>query len=157
MKPIPSTLIYVVQDGQVLLMHRNKEPNYGLWVGPGGKLEAGESPYECARRELYEETHLHAQELHYRGMVTEVSPRDDWQWMLFLYVVTAVEGRLQGDEREGTLRWWPIEDAPGAPMPDADQVFFRRVIDRSEPIYHAKYTYDADLNIIDIIEYPAGA
>ena len=52
MIPILTTLIYCLRDGQVLLMERRKEPNLGLWVGLGGKIKVGESPYECAQREL---------------------------------------------------------------------------------------------------------
>ncbi len=38
------TLVYVIRDdGKVLVMHRNKEPNLGLWIAPGGKVEMGES------------------------------------------------------------------------------------------------------------------
>ena len=38
-----------------------KKPNdvhEGKWISVGGKLEAGETPDECARREILEETHL---------------------------------------------------------------------------------------------------
>jgi 8-oxo-dGTP diphosphatase len=84
MTPILSTLVYCVRNGRVLLMHRHKEPNLGLWVGLGGKLEPDESPYECARRELHEEAGLRAQHLVFRGLVTEVSPHPDWHWMLFM-------------------------------------------------------------------------
>ena len=58
MTPILTTLIYCLREEKTLLMERRKEPNLGLWVAPGGKIELGESPYECARRELYEETGL---------------------------------------------------------------------------------------------------
>jgi len=34
------TLVHCLCDGQVLLMQRHKEPNLGLWVAPGGKIEA---------------------------------------------------------------------------------------------------------------------
>lgn len=154
MNPILATLVYCLKDDHVLLMYRNKEPNYGLWVAPGGKVEAGESPYECAIRELREETGLRTQALRYRGMITEVSPRADWQWMLFLYAATVVEGRLDADEREGTLRWWLLDEAAEAPMPEADTVFFPRIVDLTAPLYHAKYVYDGDLNVVDIVEYP---
>ena len=51
-------LVYAVRGNEVLLMHRHKEPNLGLWIAPGGKVELDESPYETAHREMLEETGL---------------------------------------------------------------------------------------------------
>ena len=152
MKPILTTMIYCLQANNVLLMFRNKEPNMGLWVGPGGKLEPNESPCECACRELYEETRIRPHRLHFRGLVTEISPRADWQWMLFLYVVTEMSGDMVGDEREGHLRWWSLTEALQLPIPQADKIFFPKVIELSQPFYQAKYLYDADLKLIEVID-----
>ena len=154
MMPILSTMVYCLKGDQVLLMLRHKEPNLDLWVAPGGKVEPGESPYECALRELGEETGLQAEKLLFRGLVTEVSPRPDWQWMLFLYVVTEFSGQLTGDEREGAYHWWSLTKACQLPIPQADKVFFTRVIDLSQPFYHGKYVYDADLRLVEVIEHP---
>jgi len=145
-------MVYCLKANKVLLMLRKKEPNLGLWVGPGGKIEFNESPYECARRELREETGLRANNLHFRGFVTEVSPRPDWQWMLFMYVVTEISGDLIGDEREGHLRWWSLSEAHQLPIPQGDKIFFPQVIDLSSPFYQAKYVYDADLKLIKVID-----
>ncbi|GAB4441759.1 MAG: 8-oxo-dGTP diphosphatase [Anaerolineae bacterium] len=157
MDRILGTLVYCVRGGAVLLMHRRKEPNLDLWVAPGGKVEPGESPYEGAIRELREETGYRAKALHFRGLITEVSPRPDWQWMLFVYVATDFEGDLRGDGREGLLRWWPAEAVPGLPLPPADAIFYPHVIDLSQPFYHAKYVYDAALALTDVIVYPNAA
>ncbi len=150
--PILSTLVYCLDNGQVLLMRRNKEPNLGLWVAPGGKVEAGESPYDCAVRELQEETGLQAQKLRFRGLVTEVSPRPDWQWMLVLYVTTDLLGDLNGDQREGEFRWWPLGETHSLSMPQSDRVFFPTVIDFTQPFYEAKYVYNANLDLVEVIE-----
>lgn len=40
------------------LVQRGKEPNKGIWSFPGGKVEAGESSLNAAKRELWEETKL---------------------------------------------------------------------------------------------------
>jgi 8-oxo-dGTP pyrophosphatase MutT (NUDIX family) len=40
-----------------VLLHRHKR--LGVWLQPGGHLEAGESPWAAARREAEEETGLH--------------------------------------------------------------------------------------------------
>jgi 8-oxo-dGTP pyrophosphatase MutT (NUDIX family) len=82
------TQVHCVCNNHVLLMKRNKEPNYGLWVAPGGKIEKYESPYECAIRELREETGLSAQTIQLRGIVSIVSPKIEHPCMQFLYLVT---------------------------------------------------------------------
>jgi 8-oxo-dGTP diphosphatase len=152
MKPILATMVYCLEAGKVLLMHRNKQPNKGLWIGPGGKVEPGESPYDCARRELLEETGLSAHRLHFRALISEVSPRPDWQWLMFLYVATDFSGELVGDEREGNMRWWSIPEALRLPIPQADQVFFPQVIDLNQPFYQAKFIYDANLKVTEVID-----
>ena len=45
----------ILRDGQLLLGKRNKEPNRGLWVLPGGGVEFGESFAQTLERELMEE------------------------------------------------------------------------------------------------------
>jgi ADP-ribose pyrophosphatase YjhB (NUDIX family) len=49
----------VVRDKKVLLVkHQHPVTGLELWVPPGGRLEDGETIYECAKRETYEETGL---------------------------------------------------------------------------------------------------
>ena len=152
MKPILATMVYCIKDGDVLLMLRNKEPNLGLCVGPGGKLEPGESPYDCAKRELYEETGLEVNDLYFRGLITEISPRPDWQWLMFLYVATEFSGTLVEDKREGRLSWCSLSEVMQLPIPEADSVFFQKVININMPFYQAKFVYDSDLSLVNVIE-----
>jgi 8-oxo-dGTP diphosphatase len=140
------------EDGRVLMLHRNKEPNKGLWVAPGGKVEMHEAPLECAIRELREETGLIARRTTLRGLVTEVSPRADYQWLLFIYVTDDIEGELI-QCNEGHLAWVDVNAVPLLPIPQADAIFFPRIIYADEPLYQARYTYDADLNLVHVEEF----
>lgn len=147
--PVLTTLLYCVNDaGEVLLMHRQKEPNKGLWTGPGGKLEPGEAPVECARRELFEETGLSASDFVLRGLVTETSPRPDWQWILFIYRASGLSGELAEDRREGVLRWWPLHMLHTVPMPEADLIFYPYALYQQRPFYEAHFVYDEALRIV---------
>jgi len=49
-----NTIIY--KGSSILLGKRKKVPYKGEWSLPGGHLESGESTYDCAERELAEET-----------------------------------------------------------------------------------------------------
>ena len=158
MDRILGTLIYVRQNlpsngsRRVLMLHRNKEPNKGLWVAPGGKVEIIESPLECAIRELREETGLVAHRITLRGLVTEVSPRDDYQWILFIYVTDDIEGELIPCD-EGHLAWVDVSAVPLLPIPQADAIFFPHIINDDAPFYQARYTYDAELNLVHFEEF----
>ncbi|MFC2391739.1 MAG: NUDIX domain-containing protein, partial [Bacteroidota bacterium] len=43
--------------------------NKGKWLGIGGKLEAGETPEECLKREVQEETGYKLNSYEFRGLV----------------------------------------------------------------------------------------
>jgi len=151
------TCVYAVREGEqgrdVLMMYRHKEPNLGLWVAPGGKVEINESPHACAVRELEEETGLRAQTVQFRGLVTEVSPRGDWQWLLFIYVVTEFEGEIVGDEREGRLAWIPIADLDTLPIPASDRYFGPAVLNVAAPFFEAMMTFNEDLELVNVEIY----
>lgn len=50
-----ATLVFVVRGGSILLIHKKRGLGAGKINGPGGRLEPGETPLECALRELEEE------------------------------------------------------------------------------------------------------
>jgi len=47
--------VLVIDHDRVLLGRRNKHPDFGRWVLPGGKIEFGETHEEAAVRESKEE------------------------------------------------------------------------------------------------------
>ena len=80
------------------MLHRNKKENdihQGKWVSVGGKFEIGETPEECAKREIYEETGLIAEKLELCGFITFPNFTQDGQdWYSFVYRVTEFSGNL---------------------------------------------------------------
>ncbi len=52
---IEATLLFVVRDGKILLIEKKRGHGAGKVNGPGGKIDPGETPLECAVRETEEE------------------------------------------------------------------------------------------------------
>ena len=50
-----ATLMFIVRDGQVLLIEKKRGLGAGKINGPGGKIEPGETPLQAAIRETEEE------------------------------------------------------------------------------------------------------
>ena len=106
-----ATLCYVRQNGKTLMVHRIKKPNdihEGKWNGLGGKFEPGETPEECARREILEESGLRVKKLDLKGLLSFPLFARDEDWYAFVFVGTDFEGSLI-ESPEGTLQW--IDDS----------------------------------------------
>ena len=55
---VGSALIVRDEANRILLGKRNKDPQRGSWILPGGKIKACKSIADAAARELQEETGL---------------------------------------------------------------------------------------------------
>ena len=141
------TLVYAIRDDAVLLHRRVKDPNKGLWVAPGGKLESDESPSECAIREMREESGLEIEAPVLRAIMTETSPRPDYQWITFIFAATRWRGELAPAPEIGEVRWVRLREVFELDIPPTDRVFFPRVLRVDDPPFLLKFTYDAQLRI----------
>lgn len=124
-----AVLCYIYDEaGRLLLLHRKKEPNTHMYSPIGGKLEVptGESPHECARREIHEEAQLDIPPEHLRlcGIVSEKAYQGKHHWLIFLYEVTRPirSGEIARTVfEEGTLEWHPVDAVHELPIPATDR------------------------------------
>jgi len=122
-----ATLCYVRRAGQTLMIHRIKKANdmhQGKWNGLGGKLEAGETPEECARREILEESGLRVHGLSLKGLLTFPGFANDEDWYAFVFVCEEFEGELI-DSPEGILKWIDNTALLNLDLWEGDRVFLK--------------------------------
>ncbi len=50
-----ATLLFIIRDDRILLIHKKRGLGAGKINGPGGRLDPGETSQECAVREVQEE------------------------------------------------------------------------------------------------------
>jgi 8-oxo-dGTP diphosphatase len=125
--------------------------NKDKWIGIGGKFENGESPFDCARREIKEETGLNISNLNYRGIVTFVSDLYGTEYM-HLFTSSEYEGEVNYDCDEGTLEWVKKEKINNLPIWEGDKIFFE-LLDRKTEFFSLKLCYEGDKLVSHVIEY----
>ena len=140
-----TTLCYIENDGCYLMLHRVKkknDENKDKWIGIGGKFEDGESPFDCVRREINEETALIPEELSYRGIVTFVSDIYGTEYM-HLFTSSKFSGNLTLDCDEGNFEWIKIEEVEKLPIWEGDKIFLRLIREKA-PFFSLKLVYKGD-------------
>ncbi len=116
------------ERGRVLLLRRNREPNRGLCSPIGGKLDmpTGESPAQCAQREIMEEAGIEVpiERLHLGGLISECAFEGRGHWLMFYYRVLGPVWVEPREIPEGRLDWYEPAAIEGLALPETD----RRVI-----------------------------
>ena len=93
-----STAALITQHNQLLLVNHRKNGQYDFWVPPGGKLQGGESIFDCARRETMEETGLSVELDHIVYIVEYAEP--GYHFCKFFIQCKRFDGNLTLANRE---------------------------------------------------------
>jgi 8-oxo-dGTP diphosphatase len=122
-----ATLLFVVRHGQVLLIHKRRGHGAGKINGPGGRVEPGETPLQCALREIEEEVGVCAS--HVTPLI-ELRFQDTDGSRMLGYAFKALD--CIGTPRttaEAIPFWCPIERIPYDRMWQDDLVWLRYLLD----------------------------
>lgn len=143
-----TSLCYIEKNNQYLMLHRVKKQNdynKDKWIGIGGKFEEGESPEECVKREVLEETGLTLKSLEYRGIVTFVSYNsEDKNDSIFEFMHLFWSSQFSGNLKEcdeGKLEWIDKSRMNDLPHWKGDEIFLR-LLDEKCPFFSLKLVYE---------------
>lgn len=152
---ILSTLCYIEKENQYLMLHRTKKKqdiNKGKWLAVGGKMEKGESPEECVRREVKEETGLDLLSYQLRGILTYVSNQYEDE-----YIFVFSSNNFKGTEitcDEGDLKWIPKEKLISLPAWEGDKYIVEKILQKNATFFSMKFQYEGETLVdYEIDEY----
>ena len=150
-RPELTTLCYIERDGCYLMMHRVKKENdinKDKYIGVGGHFLYGESPDECLKREVAEETGLELVSYRARGIVTFCYGEDTVEYM-HLYTAEIAPDAEPGECDEGTLEWIDRERIAKLPIWEGDRVFFR-LLRENRDWFSLKLVYDLSDELTEV-------
>ena len=131
------------------MLHRTKkkcDANEGKWIGIGGAFEEGESPEECIRREIFEETSLVPEKLKFRGIVTFVSDRYETEYM-HLFTCFSQSEKVSSCE-EGELKWVSKDKINSLNLWEGDKIFLCDILNSRDSFKFYRLCYDENDNLI---------
>jgi ADP-ribose pyrophosphatase YjhB (NUDIX family) len=116
-RPVVGVGVVIWRGDSFLLVRRGKAPNLGQWSIPGGAQELGETVFEAAAREVFEETRLVVEGFTIVDVVDAIMREDDGEVEYHYTLVDVVAESTAGDAVAGDdateADWFTIDDLPG--------------------------------------------
>ena len=117
-----ATLLFIIRAGQILLIHKKRGLGAGKIIGPGGRLEPGESPLQGAVREVQEELCITPLGVRQCGdLVFQFV--DGLAILVYVFTATDCDGEPQETE-EAIPIWTPLGQIPYDSMWADDRLWF---------------------------------
>ncbi|MEM6911981.1 MAG: 8-oxo-dGTP diphosphatase [Verrucomicrobiota bacterium] len=121
-----ATLLFIRRGEEVLLMRKKRGLGAGKINAPGGKIEPGESPEECAIRETQEELCITASHLAYMGE-NRFQFSDGLAIQCYVFLSEQFEG-IPTETEEADPKWTKIEAIPYQEMWEDDQYWLPQIL-----------------------------
>lgn len=136
----PATLVFVIRDGKILLINKKTGLGKGKINGPGGKVEAGESPQDCAIRECQEELKITVSDLQYCGQ-HRFQFVDGYSIHVWVYLTSEFEG-IPTETVEAKPLWVALDSIPYEQMWEDDRIWIPMML-RGER-FLSRWIFDGD-------------
>jgi 8-oxo-dGTP diphosphatase len=135
-----ATLTFVIRDGQILLIHKKRGLGAGKINGPGGRLDPGETPLQCAIREVQEELHVTPTGLQPAGQLF-FQFTDGLTLHGYVYTAADITGTPQETD-EAIPLWLPLDRIPYERMWADDHTWLPHVLAGKKFI--GRYLFSSD-------------
>lgn len=136
----PATLTFVIQGGQILLIRKKRGLGAGKINGPGGRLEPGETPLQCAVREVQEELCITPTGMKYQGECL-FQFVDGYSIHVHAYSATGYEG-TPGETEEATPLWFNLDRIPYDEMWEDDRYWLPLLLAGKR--FSGRYLFDGE-------------
>jgi 8-oxo-dGTP diphosphatase len=138
---VEATLCHIIRGDELLLKKATRGFSVGKWNGPGGKVEPGEAPEDCAKREVFEETGLRVSDLLYHGTLSFAMGGKRAIYLRGrLFSTHKASGRMRASE-EGPVKWFSLAKLPFDEMWE-DDLYWLPLMLRGVK-FNATFRYDA--------------
>jgi 8-oxo-dGTP diphosphatase len=123
---IEATLMFVVKNGQILLIEKKRGHGEGKVNGPGGKIDPGESPLQGAVRETEEELCISVKDA--RKVAELWFQMSDYPSLrCHVFLASEFEGEPT-ETPEAVPLWAPLDDIPYERMWEDDRHWLPQVL-----------------------------
>lgn len=148
-KPVDvATLCFVVRDGHILLIHKKRGIGAGKINGPGGRLEPGETPEQCAVREVEEELFVTP-----TGLSAVGEQRfhfiDGYSIHVHVFLASGCRGEAR-ESAEAIPLWTPLAEIPYERMWEDDILWLPRVLGGTP--CSGRYVFDGDRLLDSVLD-----
>jgi 8-oxo-dGTP diphosphatase len=147
-----ATLVFVLRGDEVLLIRKKRGLGAGKINGPGGRLEPGESPLDCAIREVEEELCITPTDLEACGELA-FQFTDGYSLVAHVFIAHGFEGEPAETDEAAPL-WTPIAAMPYGEMWADDELWFPLLL--AGVPFRGRFLFDGDTMLTHEIVTPAG-
>ena len=149
-----ATLVFVVHDGQVLLIRKKRGLGAGKINGPGGRIDPGETPMQCAIREVEEELCVTPEGAQHRGeLLFQFTDR----YSIHVHVFLASDCRGEPRETDEAIPLWTdLDKIPYDEMWADDRIWLPTML--AGHAFKGRFIFDGDAMLDHEVEvFPATA
>jgi len=135
-----ATLLFVIRDGQILLIRKKKGLGAGKINGPGGRIDDGETPRQGAIREIGEELHVRPLDVRPSGQLS-FQFVDGLSLHVHVFTAAGCQGAPQETDEAEPL-WFSLDRLPYDQMWADDAHWLPLMLQGKR--FRGRFTFDGD-------------
>jgi len=147
-----ATLVFVIRDGEILLIRKKRGLGAGKINGPGGRTEPGESVFECAHREFEEELCARPTGVMQLGEL-KFQFLDGYSIHVTVFIADGCDGEVRETE-EAVPRWTSLDQIPYHEMWEDDRIWLPLLLAGDR--FAGRFVFDGDAMVDSAVETRPG-